>query len=334
MRPPSEIIRANKKYSSEVFKFSSSLICLVNFMGTIINLGYLMLKIATILIFSLYSALALSNNTQELNWKSLLDPELSDWEAFLSYKHQINYNGAIPKDHNGNNLEPIGLLDSPNDYGIYVVLEGDTPILKVSGEIYGGLTTKKSYRNYQFRLKYKWGRKVYPPREKLLKDSGILYHAIGEHGKDYWRTWKVSQEFQIMLGHVGDYWNQGNSAIDVRAYIPEHIMNPIADESQQFISVGSGQDISGFVLRKENFEEPEGEWNEIELVCFEGKSLHIVNGKVVMVLKNSRTVDDRGMITPLREGQIQLQSEAAEIFYKDIFVRKINELPAKYRHLF
>lgn len=41
-----------------------------------------------------------------------------------------------------------------------------------------------------------------------------------------------------MQGHIGDYWKQATSAIDIRAYLPEHIMNPVADESQQFIKVG------------------------------------------------------------------------------------------------
>ncbi|WP_340678091.1 hypothetical protein [Paraglaciecola sp.] len=37
--------------------------------------------------------------------------------------------------------------------------------------------------------------------------------------------------------------------------------------------VGTGEDIKGFVLRKENFEKPAGEWNTLELIYFEGQSL-------------------------------------------------------------
>jgi len=272
---------------------------------------------------------------KEQTWKPLLDSELSHWDSYLSYQFKEGYDGSIPKDENGNDLEPVGLSSDVQQHGVYTIVEDQSnPILKVSGEIYGGLTSKQVYRNYHLKLMFKWGDKVFSPRQKLLKDTGILYHAVGEHGKEYWRSWMISQEFQIMRGHIGDYWSQGNSAIDIRTFIPEYIMNPVADESQPFRSVGAQQSIDGFVLRKENYEKNEGEWNQLELICFEGKSLHIVNGEVVMVLQNSRTVDENGVATPLVEGKIQLQSEAAEVFYKSIFIKNINNLPQQYASLF
>jgi len=278
-------------------------------------------------------------SSQQVRWTPLLDTELSHWQGYLSYRHQEGYNGNIPKDENGNELAAIGLLDDPQQYGVFTTLatpskQESSPVLRVSGEIYGGLTTKQSYRNYHFTLKFKWGTEVFNPRKKLLKDSGILYHAIGEHGQEYWRSWMVSQEFQIMQGHLGDYWSQGNSAIDIRAFLPEYVMNAVADETQPFRTVGAKQSINGFVLRKENFEKPAGAWNKLELICFEGKSLHIVNGEVVMVLQHSRTVDKNGVATPLLAGKIQLQSEAAELYYKDIFIRQLTELPQQYQQLF
>ncbi len=272
----------------------------------------------------------------QAQWQPMIDTELSQWESYLSYQFELGYDGTIPKDEHGNNIAPIGLLPQPQDYDVFTVATEDNKpeVLRVSGEIYGGLTTKRTYRNYHLKLKMKWGEDVYPPREKLLKDSGILYHGIGEHGGEYWRSWLISQEFQIMRGHIGDYWNQSTTAIDVRAFLPEYIMNPVADESQPFISVGRGQDIQGFVLRKENNEKDEGEWNDLELICFEGKSLHIVNGEVVMVLKNSRNIDEKGIASPLAEGRIQIQSEAAEVYYKDIFIREISSIPESYKSLY
>ncbi len=44
---------------------------------------------------------------------------------------------------------------------------------------------------------------------------------------------------------------------------------------------------------------------------------HIVNGEMVMALSNSRyTQDDK--VIPLTKGKILLQSEAGEVFFKDI----------------
>lgn len=88
-------------------------------------------------------------------------------------------------------------------------------------------------------------------------------------------------------------------------------------------------------MRTENNESPKNEWSDIDLICFEGKSLHIVNGKVVMVLQNSRYRDaDGGKIVPLTKGKIQLQSEAAEVFYKDIRIKMLDKLPGKYAKYF
>ncbi|WP_337842738.1 family 16 glycoside hydrolase [Rheinheimera sp.] len=157
---------------------------------------------------------------------------------------------------------------------------------------------------------------------------------MGEHGKEYWRSWMLSQEFQIMQGHTGDYWSQASSAIDIRAFLPESIMNAVADERQPFLAVGAGEKNQGFVLRKDNHELPDGQWNTLELICFEGQSLHIVNGQVVMVLRNSRYRDEQGQVQPLVQGKLQLQSEAAEVFYRRIQLKSLSRLPARYQALF
>ncbi len=277
--------------------------------------------------------LALSACAQT-QWTPLLDSELSQWDTFLSYRHQEGYDGSIPTDDDGNEIMPIGFNTGNDEMGVFTtIIENGDPVLRVSGEAYGAVISKKEYRNYRLKMKVKWGDIVWPPREKKLKDSGILYHSIGPMGAEYWRSWMLSQEFQIMHGHMGDFWSQANSAIDIRAFIPEHIMNPVADESQDWISVGREQDIAGFVLRKENYESPVGEWTELELICHEGRSLHIVNGKVAMALQNSRYIED-GKAIDLYEGKIQLQSEAAELFYKDIEILEIDAMPEKYARNF
>ena len=282
------------------------------------------------LFFALLFTIAFScqKETDSTEWTNLLDSDLSQWDQYLSYKHQLGYNGEQPKDEQGNLIEPIGL--NPTGYDVFTMVEeGEEPILKVSGEIYGCVISKEEYDNYHLQLKVKWGDKKWTPRENLLKDSGILYHSVGPMGAEYWRSWMLSQEFQIMEGHMGDYWSQANSAIDIRAYIPEYIMNPVADVSQDFIPVGEGEEITGLVLRNSNFEKPMGQWNTLDLICFEGKSIHIVNGEVVMVLQNSHYVED-GQSIPLTKGKIQLQSEAAEVYYKDIKIRDLDSMPEEY----
>ena len=136
-----------------------------------------------------------------------------------------------------------------------------------------------------------------------------------------------------MEGHMGDYWTIANAAIDVRAYIPEGDMNTVASDRQPFLPLGAGTDVGGFCLRSADYESPEGEWTELELLCFEDKSLHIVNGHVVMVLQNSRYVEN-GKSKPLTKGRLQLQSEAAEVYYKDIKIKSLAALPSMYAGYF
>jgi len=265
---------------------------------------------------------------------SLLDPTLSQWETYLSYRHQENYNGSQPTDAAGKPLAPLGIFPGldPHDVFTLVQQDGET-VLRVSGEIYGALTSKQSFRNYHLTLQYRFGEKKWPPRLSKLKDSGILYHANGPHGQEYFRSWMLSQEFQIMQGHTGDYWQQADSAIDIRAFQPEGEMNAVADVTQPFLKTGRGTGGPGFVMRQLNAEKPDNQWNTVELICFEGQSLHIVNGQVVMVLKNSRSQQD-GRDVPMWQGKIQLQSEAAEVFYKDIRLQPLDALPAQYRGYF
>src|SRR5207237_10425125 len=75
--------------------------------------------------------------------------------------------------------------------------------------------------------------------------------------------------------------------------------------------------------------EKEGDWNTIELLTVGGTSVHVVNGKVVMVLTNSRHVVN-GKEVPLTRGKLQIQSEGAEVYYRNIEIRPITEIPAAY----
>jgi hypothetical protein len=52
-----------------------------------------------------------------------------------------------------------------------------------------------------------------------------------------------------------------------------------------------------------------------------------------MVLRNSRYIKD-GETLPLDKGKIQLQSEAAEVFYKEIEIRELEEMPEYFARYF
>ena len=64
----------------------------------------------------------------------------------------------------------------------------------------------------------------------------------------------------------------------------------------------------------------------MELRC-ERMSVHVVNGRANLILTGRRhKIEDREL--PLTRGRIQFQSEAAEVFYRNLEIRQISELPA------
>ncbi|MFN8210906.1 MAG: DUF1080 domain-containing protein [Bacteroidales bacterium] len=291
----------------------------------------------TVKLIPVVICLTLSNlysfGQESKSWTPLLDTKLSKWETYLSYRHKNNYDGSQPVDEKGIPVKPVGYNTNEANVFSVNIINGE-PVLHITGEIYGCIFTKESFSNYHLILKYKWGEKKWEPRTDKLMDSGVLYNSNGECGVDYWRSWMLGQEFQVMEGHSGDYWSIKNSAIDVKAFLPEgEIMNSVADISQPFLPLGTGTGRMGFCLRSANYESPKGEWTTLELICFGDKSIHIVNGHVVMVLRNSRYVTESGTF-PLTSGKIQIQSEAGEVYYKEIKIKKLESLPEKYAGLF
>ncbi len=291
----------------------------------------MLMKFLTTLLIGLCALGSLPSLNTRDEWVPLLDKNLSRWENYLSFAHRPDYNGNVPKDASGSPIQPIGYNKDDNRV-FSIINDPGGPVLRISGEKYGCLFTRDSYENYHLILQVKWGSQKHEPRLTKLRDSGILYHSIGEAGVEYWRSWMLSQEFQIMEGHMGDYWCQANSAIDIRAYQSEGVMNRVADDKQPFVAFKKGSE--AYCLRSGNYESPPGEWTKLELICVAGKSLHIVNGHVVMVLKDSRYTNENGQDVPMRKGRIQLQSEAAEVFFKDIRIRPLTAMPTEYAGLF
>ena len=129
-------------------------------------------------------------------WTPLLDKTLSKWETYQSFYHKVGYNGKPPVDSNGVEIQPIGYNVNKNNV-FSVVMENGQPVLKITGEIYGCIFTKQDFANYHLKLKFKWGQKKWVPRLDELKDSGLLYHSQGKNGVEWFRTWMLSQEFQV-----------------------------------------------------------------------------------------------------------------------------------------
>jgi hypothetical protein len=267
-------------------------------------------------------------------WEMLLDKNLSKWRNYESYRHQLGYKGQVPTDAQGKQIAPIGY--DKNEANVFsMVTQDGEPVLRISGEIYGCVFTKQDYKNYDLKLKVKWGSKKWVPRLNEPLDSGILYNSQGECGVDYWHSWMLAQEFQVseyQKGNaMGDFWCIANSTADIKA-----ARNATGDTlrfnpSATPVTMGNGK--PGFCQASANYESPMGQWTELELINVNGQSIHLVNGHVVMAVDNSGSIVN-GQRQPLTHGKIQLQSEAAEVFYKGIMIKPLDAMPAQYAKYF
>lgn len=156
-----------------------------------------------------------------------------------------------------------------------------------------------------------------------------MYYSQGKAGVDYWRSWMQAEEFQIMEGGFGDCWCVAATGDHVKMHDPEARNDMgVYDPAGKDTPMGVGGNRTGFVQHSHDYEKP-GRWNSIELICFGDKSIQIINGHVVMAL-TKLVYKDGDELKPLVKGRIQLQSEAAEVFYKNIQIKKIDRVPAAY----
>jgi hypothetical protein len=179
--------------------------------------------------------------------------------------------------------QPVG-QDSAK---VFTVQDG---LLHVSGQTFGYIATTSSYRNFHLMLEFKWGIQKHAPRLERKRDSGVLYY-FSPSSPD--KIWPRSIECQIQEGDCGDFWLVDSTSLTVNGkyYSPTR--------NQQ-------------VVKTSDNEKPYGEWNTLEIVAKDGKCTHIMNGVVV----------NEGTDASVRDGKIALQSEGAEIFYRNIRLRE------------
>jgi hypothetical protein len=263
-----------------------------------------------------HSFLAAQSPTSQNNWQSLFNgTNLNGWETYLDRPYA--------KDEQGQKAAPVGLNNDPNHVFSVVTVDGQ-PALRISGETFGGINTLADFENYHLRLEFKWGQQQWPPKLGQPRDSGLLYHSVGKHGTPM--LWMESFEFQIQEGDCGDYWGVMDVATDIPArkndkgkyvYQPGSPLVTFQDKTPNGRSC----------LKSPDAEKPTGKWNIVDLYCVGDTCLHVMNGKVTMVLMNTRHLVN-GQMQPLTKGKIQIQSEGAEVYYRNIRVRPIKQLPA------
>ena len=243
--------------------------------------------------------------------------DLADWEPWLGYRDP----GQTYRAPAEAPLGPSGVGDV-----FKVVQEDGRPALYVSGKTWGSLVHTGDYSNYHLRLQYKWGPGRWTPREKLPPNNGLLYHTHGPRGSVF-GTWSPSVEFEIMERSTGMAVRVGEN---VRPMTYAARDSTLSYPMRRFMLGGREVEIVSPAWNVEgarDAERPVGEWNTLDLYVVGASAIHVVNGVPVMALHGIATVDAAGRRTPLTHGRIQLQSEGAETFFRDIVLTPIDRLP-------
>jgi len=231
---------------------------------------------------------------------------------------------------------PLGLNHDPR--GVFSVqrVDGEGAI-HVTGEIYGAITTRASFSNVHIRLQYKWGERKWAPRAepRHYRDAGLLYWASGPNGAGS-GAWQRSVECNIMEKGVGQWWSVDGVYCDVegRSVVLETLpIIPYRGESPGESCVVYSPGASRYTVQPHEGitspidpELPHGQWNTVEVIAWGNTCIHLLNGKVVLVISNPRVRADGGE-RRLMHGRIQLQSEAAELWYRRLEARPIEAIP-------
>jgi hypothetical protein len=256
---------------------------------------------------------------------------LDGWTTWMQQPAASSEVPGLKRDADGKYTEPIGSDRDPLKVFTVVNDVDGKPAIRISGEVFGELRSKASFKDYHLKLQFKWGEKKWAPRDKpeTPRDSGLLYHVHSAPGAEG-RTWARSVELQIQEHDVGDLYAVG-SAIAVRAKARAGTKPTLYDydPAGEWTYFSQSQGSMGRCIKQPDNEKPTGEWNTVELIAFGNDAIHIVNGKVVMRLHGPVRIN-ADLPTPVTSGPIIFQSEGAELFYRDIQVRPITAIPAEF----
>lgn len=189
--------------------------------------------------------------------------------------------------------------------------------------VMGYIGTEKEFGDYHLRLQYRWGPKKFRPRYQLKRDAGLYYHITGPDA-----VWPRSLQFQIEQTNVGDlitlFGMQLDTTIDPKTRGETMPTFLPADKGGEPKVLGG----KGIAYQKHLAGEHEIDgWNTVEIIARGDTITHVLNGTVVNRGKNVRFDDpsNPGKPRPLTRGRIALEIEAAELYFRNVEIKRLDE---------
>lgn len=191
---------------------------------------------------------------------------------------------------NGKDLSGWTVFVNPKQKGdpekVFTVKDG---IIVCQGQPFGYLLTEKEYADYVLKVQWRWGEKG---PAKGARNSGVFVHVTGPD-----KIWPKAIEAQLMDGHAGDFWLVDNFKLTV-------------DPKRQDPKV-----TRHYLRMKDDVEKKIGEWNQYEITCKDDTIKLVINGQFV----------NEGTNAELSKGKILLQSEGAEIHFRDVLLKRLGK---------
>ena len=245
---------------------------------------------------------------------------LKDWRPWLGYADPaLTYSDPDSK--------PIGVRRRDNgDFAVRQIDGG--PAIWIKGETWGSLVHRADLRDYHLRLQYKWGAKTWAPRDRQPPNNGLLYHSHGTPGEVF-GTWQPSMEFEIMKGStgmavvVGSKVRSRTTVTSDPTIIAPHLRFRVGGRPIDMINGTPTWNVEAAT----DAERPIGQWNTLDLYVLGNRAVHVVNGVPVAEVRDIAVIAPDGTRQPLTHGNIQLQSEGAETWFRSITVEPIRSLP-------
>lgn len=192
---------------------------------------------------------------------------------------------------------------SENDWYAYIktsseklepskVYEFTDGMIRMHGENIGYLISKKSYKNFELSLEYRWNMDEKYNKGKGKKNSGVMYN-IPTDSPD--KIWPKGIQFQIKENTTGDF-----IFLD---QVTAKVNGKMVEPGTSFTSPKFSEN-----------EKPYGEWNSIVIKSVSGKITQFLNEKLVNECIEASSV----------EGRISLNYEGSAIDFKNIRLKQIS----------
>ncbi len=178
------------------------------------------------------------------------------------------------------------------------------------------------WQYFHLQVEYRWLETKFQPRTKDDRDAGILFHIHTDPD----HVWPPSLEMQLADGKPGSDYVTGDLFVLGATRADSTSKGQSYDAEGQPIPRGQG--VPGGMRTKVTLtaDRPAGEWNIAEVIVHGSKSAEfLLNGKLLNKISNMKFKDKDGNWQPLEKGQVSIQAEWAELEYRMVRIKELND---------